>query len=338
VLHKLRDYESYAQLLKDDPHEADLLFDDLLINVTSFFREGRFHETLKQRILPELLGGDAREHALRIWVAGCSSGEEAVSIAITVLEFFRSEGRMPPVQIFATDLDPKMVEKARVGIYGKAAMESVSPAIMARYFTKLETGYQVVKSIRDLCVFAQHDLLKDPPFSRIDLISCQNVLIYLNNAAQHKVLHNFHYALLPKGFLALGRSESVNSAGDLFTPGGKEDKLYTKRKTAAAVHFSSFGAGEKEPKGPARTRAAGTASGDARTAKGSELDQEAERLLLHRHVPASMVVNQDLEVFAFSAVKTAPYLAPHAGKASLNLFEARAGGPSYSSCVACSAR
>jgi two-component system CheB/CheR fusion protein len=318
VLHKLRDYESYAQLLKDDPHEADLLFDDLLINVTSFFREGRFHETLKQRILPELLGGDAREHALRIWVAGCSSGEEAVSIAITVLEFFRSEGRMPPVQIFATDLDPKMVEKARVGIYGKAAMESVSPAIMARYFTKLETGYQVVKSIRDLCVFAQHDLLKDPPFSRIDLISCQNVMIYLNNAAQHKVLHNFHYALLPKGFLALGRSESVNSAGDLFTPGGKEDKLYTKRKTAAAVHFSSLGR-RKEPKDQLG-RERQDRIGDARTAKGSELDQEAERLLLHRHVPASMVVNQDLEVLRFRG-ETAPYLAPHAGKASLNLLK-----------------
>lgn len=317
VLHKLPDHESYARLLKEDPREMDMLFEDLLINVTSFFREGRFHEVLKERILPKLAGSEELGRMLRIWVAGCSSGEEAVSIAITVLEYFRATGRAPRVQIFATDLDPKMVEKARTGIYGTAAMESVSPVNMSRYFTKLGNGYQVVKAIREICVFAQHDLLKDPPFSRMDLISCQNVLIYLNNAAQRKVLHNFHYALLPEGFLCLGRSESVNAAGDLFSPGDKEDKVFNKRMVKATVHFNSEGTRNESLSTTGQERQ--DRMGKTRP-KASELDQEAERLLLHRHVPASMVVNQDLEIVRFRGV-TAPYLAPRSGEASLNLLK-----------------
>ena len=317
VLHKLLDYESYAKLLKEQPRETDALFEDLLINVTSFFREGRFHESLKLRILPQLVKEREGSHTLRIWVAGCSSGEEAVSIAITVLEFYRSIERPPMVQIFATDLDPVMVEKARIGIYGKAAMESVSSTIKSRYFTKVEAGYQVIKAIRDLCVFAQHDLLKDPPFSRMDLISCQNVLIYFNNAAQRKVLHNFHYALLPDGYLALGRSESVNAAGDLFTSGVNEDKVYSKRSGKATVHFSTIGT----MNGPAgqRDHEQSSHAGISRT-KGNDLDMEAERLLLHRHVPASMVVDQHLDVVRFRGY-TATYLAPQSGKASLNLLK-----------------
>ncbi len=196
-------------------------------------------------------------------------------------------------------------------------MESVSPMIRSRYFTKVDNGFQVVKAIRDLCVFAQHDLLKDPPFSRIDLVTCQNVLIYLNNAAQRRVLHNFHYALLQDGFLCLGRSESANAAGDLFCPVEKDDKVFSKRMGSATVHFSSEGtrnglpnvnwSNKQEPVGKAR-------------AKASELDQEAERLLLHRHVPASMVVNEDLEIVRFRGA-TAPYLSPQSGKASLNLLK-----------------
>jgi len=315
VIHRLKDFAAYAKLLETDQQETDLLFEDLLINVTSFFREPKFFQSLIQHVLPELLAGKAKDDPLRIWVAGCSTGEEAVSIAITLLEHFQAElGR---VQIFATDLDAKVVEKARAGIYGKVALESLSAANLHTYFTKVEGKYHVVKAIRDMCVFAHHDLLKDPPFSRIDLLSCQNVLIYMNNVAQQKVLRNFHYALRPGGTLALGRSESTNAAGDLFQQENKDYKLFSKRGTSTVPHITMQ---------PTSVGLRATAANDRadRVSKGAtadaELDHEAERLLLHRHVPASIVVNKDLEVVRFRG-STAPYLAPQAGRASLSLLK-----------------
>ncbi|MBX2982029.1 MAG: PAS domain S-box protein [Flavobacteriales bacterium] len=317
VLHKLKDLEAYAQLLDKDPKEVDLLFNDLLINVTSFFREARFFTALKEQILPRFQERENKEMPIRVWVAGCSSGEEAVSIAITFLEHARTSGTEIPVQIFATDLDPKMVEKARSGIYGKSAMEGLSPTILNRYFKKKDGSFQVVKTIRDMCVFAHHDLLKDPPFSRMDLVSCQNVLIYFDQSAQRHVLQNFHYALRADGVLALGRSESVSAAEEMFIVLNKEEKFFRKNGSTKRVQvhgpYPSRGNGERAPI-PTVVRAVG------RRGLEQGLDQEADRLLLHRHVPASIVVNRSLEVVRFRG-NTAPYLSPQSGKASLHLLK-----------------
>jgi two-component system CheB/CheR fusion protein len=315
VTYRFKDFRTYARHLETDPQETDLLFEDLLINVTSFFREPKFFQSLVQHVLPELLAGKEKDDPLRIWVAGCSTGEEAVSIAIILLEHFRAESGS--VQIFATDLDAKMVEKARSGIYGKVALESVSAANRRTYFTKVDGKYQVVKAIRDMCVFAHHDLLKDPPFSRIDLLSCQNVLIYLNNIAQQKVLRNFHFALRPGGTLALGRSETTNAAGDLFQQDNKDYKLFSKRGQSSVPHIFPNPSGV----GPRMSVANGAVDQKSKGVMAdAELDHEAERLLLHRHVPASIVVDKDLEVVRFRG-STAPYLAPQAGRASLSLLK-----------------
>ncbi len=316
VLSKCAKLSEYDALVRGVPSELDTLFNDLLINVTSFFRDPAFHTALSKLVLPRLFEGRPATEPLRIWVPACAGGDEVVSIAITLLEFVGERSINTPVQIFATDLNERTIEKARLGIYKKSALQNLSPARLSKFFTAVDGHYQVIKPIRDLCVFAKHDLLKDPPFSRLDLISCQNVLIYLESAAQARILKSFHYALRPHGFLALGRSETPDSAGDLFLQPDKVHKVYNrKRGSSERLPLDlSF-----KPALPVYQHAPSVSTW-RQTGSRPDTDRELEQLLLHRYVPASVLVNKDLEIVRFMG-PTAPFLAPNAGRATLSLLK-----------------
>ena len=191
---------------------------------------------MRSKVWPALFKNRPSKDPLRIWIPGCSTGEEAYSVAISLYDYLHEKGLIVPIQIFGTDLNELAIEKARVGVYIKSALQNVAPQHLNRYFMKTNGNYQIIKSIRDVSIFAPHNLLKDPPFSRMDLISCQNVLIYLEPAAQQKILESFHYALKPGGMLMLGKSESIGSSSDLFKPLDKAHKVYMRKP--APPHFN----------------------------------------------------------------------------------------------------
>jgi two-component system CheB/CheR fusion protein len=181
--------------------EVDALYDDFLVNVTCFFRDPDFYKILAAVIFPALIKERKSTDPIRIWVAGCSTGEEAYSITICLLEFLEESVLSLPIQVFASDLDTNAIEQVRLGIYPMSSLQGVSANHLNKYFVKIDGHYQIIKSVRELCIFSQQNLLKDPPFSRLDLISCQNVLIYLEAHPQTRILQTFHYALKPTGYL-----------------------------------------------------------------------------------------------------------------------------------------
>ena len=317
ILAQCEDLKAYFNLLRTTPAEIDTLINDLLINVTSFFRDEKLFRELRTKVLPELLAGHKDNQPLRIWVPACAGGEEVVSIAITLLETLGDRALTTQVQIFATDLNERTIEKARLGVYRASAVKLLPPEQVRRYFIPVDGHYQVIKTIRDMCVFARHDLLKDPPFSRLDLISCQNVLIYLENNAQAHVLKNFHYALRPGGSLMLGKAETTVPAGDIFIPSSRESRIYRRKAIA----------GEKVPIDlqmnhslPAGVLVSAVTGASDRNEHNSDLDSEVEKLLLRTYVPPSVVVNKDLEIVRFKG-NTTNYLGPSTGKASLSLLK-----------------
>lgn len=315
AVNKIKDLKDYTKFLQENQPELDLLYRDLLINVTSFFREPELYEALPKRVFPILLKDRKLKEAVRIWVPACSTGEEVYSIAMSLFEFMSGQRVVNPIQIFATDLSDGAIEKARSGIYNKTALEKVPGEWLEKYFTKQNGQFQIIKAIRDICVFATHDLLKDPPFSRLDFISCQNVMIYLQPDAQKRILQSFHYALKPNGLLLLGKSETIGKAGELFSPIDKDFKLFTK-KPATTTHFDFS----------VRTNLgmyAGTSGEERKSALqsgSSDIDKEAEKILLARYVPASVTVNRDLHVVQFYG-STQYYFHPAAGKASFYLMK-----------------
>ncbi|HEX4350441.1 MAG TPA: chemotaxis protein CheB, partial [Verrucomicrobiae bacterium] len=214
----------YIELLEKDPEEINALFNDVLISVTSFFRDPEMFETLKTRIFPEIL--KAGPETIRVWVAGCSTGQEAYTIAIALLEFLEQKPNPPGIQIFATDVRETTIEKGRRGYYTESVETEISPERLRRFFTKEDGGYRISKAVRDLCVFARQNVAADPPFSRMDLVSCRNLLIYLTPALQRQVISTFHYALNPSGYLVLGNSETVGENSDLFGLLDRKQKIY----------------------------------------------------------------------------------------------------------------
>ncbi|HKX12208.1 MAG TPA: CheR family methyltransferase, partial [bacterium] len=226
ALSKVDRLESYLRELNKSPDEMDALYQDILIKVTHFFRDKPTFDFLQKRILPELVKNRPRDLPLRIWVPGCSTGEEVYSLAICLLEFFQTIKLENSFQIFATDISNSALEKARAGYYIENIAFDVSPERLRRYFIRVEKGFQIAKSIRELCVFARHNVVQDPPFSRMDLISCRNLLIYLEPILQRKVIPIFHYALKLNGYLSLGTSESIGGFSDLFSPVDKRHRFY----------------------------------------------------------------------------------------------------------------
>ena len=284
--------EEYASALKTLPGEGQILCDELLIHVTGFFRDPRAFQTMKTKVYPELLGSRSPKIPIRLWIVGCSTGEEAYSHAINLLEYLEEKGVPAPIQVFATDLDAGVVAKARSGFFSEKAAAPLSPERLARYFTPFKGGRRIVKAVRDLCVFAKHDITKDAPFSNMDFISCRNLLIYLEPVLQKRVLSTFHYALKPNGFLMLGSPETVADATSQFDEVDKKARLYAKIASAVALApefaISSVGEWASLPE-----RRAGP---PAAQPTGSELQSEVSRILLNQYTPAGVLVDDAMDI------------------------------------------
>jgi two-component system CheB/CheR fusion protein len=319
ILNKLDGLEEYAKYLREHSAEVENLYQDILINVTSFFRNPETFEVLKETIFPRIVEHRAPDEPLRIWVVGCSTGEEAYSVAMAFTEFAGEGPDHVPVQIFATDINQKGVEKARAGLYSKNIAEDVSPERLRRFFTEAEGGYRVSKPLRDMCVFARQNIIADPPFSRMDLISCRNMLIYLEPVLQKQVLPLLHYALKPAGVLWLGSSETTGAASDLFEPEDKKHRFYTKRPATGRPRFNypaSDHTWEKSNGGrqPAARAERAATSGDA------EAQREADRITLSRYAPASAIVSEEMNVLQLRG-DVARYLEQSPDRATRNLLK-----------------
>ncbi len=319
ALHKLDDMKSYAARLREHPGELDALSQDFLINVTSFFRDPGVFEALQTKVFPLLIENRAPSDAVRVWVPACSTGEEAYSVALCLLEAMESRGVTLPFQIFATDIHETAMEVARAGIYPDGISQDVSPARLRRFFVKTERGYQITKAIRESCIFARQNLAKDPPFSRLDLISCRNALIYMKPPLQKKILSAFHYALKPGRFLVLGTSETVGEMTDLFGAVDRKCRIYGKKEVLARppVDFGLPWYGQDAS--TARRRAGEIAP----SLEG--IEKEADGIVLSRYGPPGVVVNEELDIVQFRG-DTASFLAPAPGTASLNLAKMARGG------------
>jgi two-component system CheB/CheR fusion protein len=321
ALKKIDSLKGYGAYLHRDPREVAALYHDLLINVTSFFRNPEAFAALKQIVYPAIIKArTSTSAALRIWVPGCSTGEETYSHAISLVEFL-GEGRADvPIQIFGTDLSESAIQRARAGEYKETIEADVTPARLRRFFYKADGGYQIKKAIRDLCIFSTQNVFNDPPFSRMDLVSCRNVMIYLGQALQKRVVPIFHYALNPTGFLMLGSTEGLLKAGSgLFEMADKKQKIFRKQLVSAPV-ASGFSVGEPEH-GPSGSPAVTAQSKSSETVKiPMELQREADRLLLARYVPPAVLINEHLEILQTRG-RTASFLELPSGKASLNLLK-----------------
>ncbi|MBO0951682.1 CheR family methyltransferase [Fibrella forsythiae] len=325
LLYQLDTLAEYNLYLQQHLAEASVLYNDLLINVTAFFRDTDAMSYMGKVVLPELIRNMPPREPLRIWIPACSTGQEAYSLAIMLLEIIGDDTHNPPIHIFATDLSEPAINKARQGIYTKSEVLDVSPKRLQRFFTKLDDQYRIHKSIRDLCVFAPHNLFKDPPFSRLDLISCRNLLIYLDNGLQRKAFSIFHYALKPNGFLLLGKSETVSAAPTLFTAVEKNYRVYNRRNEGSNAPFGRTAIDRSSDRISAYRLQSEQIDdmekkGYAPKSGGNDLNKVVDNLLLNHYVPASVVVDQDLEILQFRG-STGLFLEPAPGKASLNLLK-----------------
>jgi len=315
AISKFKHIADYTKFVKENNNELEQLYKDLLINVTSFFREPTVYEALTTKIFPDILKNRKDNDLVRIWTPACASGEEAYSIAICLYDYLQTKAISTPIQIFGTDLNASAIEKARAGIYIKSSLDNISKERLEHYFVKVDGHYQIIKPIRDLCVFATHNLLKDPPFSRMDLISCQNVMIYLETNPQKKILQTFHYSLKQSGYLLLGKSETIGNSTELFSQVDKDLKIYSK-KLMPQHNVYDFSMQQTYPS----YRQANETKPFTETEPDIDIEKEAGKLLLARYVPSSVVVNKDLQILHFHG-DVSNYLQPTAGKASLHLLK-----------------
>ncbi|PWT85589.1 MAG: chemotaxis protein CheR [Acidobacteria bacterium] len=312
ALRQVDNPDRYITRLRSDPAELQALYDDILINVTEFFRDPDVFEQLKSSVFPKIAPPGHSPSPIRVWVPGCASGEEVYSIAIALLEYLGERSHEVSVQIFGTDISDAALEKARSGTYAPSVVQDVSAERIRRFFTKVDSSYQISKRIREMCVFAKQNLIKDPPFSKLDFVSCRNVLIYLGPVLQKRVVPIFHYALKPNGYLLLGSSETIGGFSELFTLEDKKAKIY-RRRAAASRPAIEFPVEQTE-----------TVSVPVRAQAGDwsevELQKEGDRIVLGKYSPAAVVVDSDLNVVQFRGGMS-PFLEPAAGMATLNLLK-----------------
>jgi two-component system CheB/CheR fusion protein len=310
----------YVKLLHRNPQEIESLYRDVLINVTSFFRNPEVFESLREKVYPEILKGRTSTDPVRLWVPGCSTGEETYSHAIALVEVLSALRLEMPIQIFGTDLSESAIQRARAGIYKESIASHVSEIRLRRFFHKVTGGYQISKTIRDMCVFARQNVFNDPPFSRMDLISCRNVLIYLSPVLQKKVIPIFHYALKPSGFLLVGNTEGLLGTGaDIFDMVDRKTKIYQKRSVPSPVTFG-LSVGSQETVGTPREKPMLATREEEKARTPTDVQREADRLLLTKYVPSAVVVNDDLDILQTRGA-TSRYLELPPGKASLNLLK-----------------
>lgn len=316
VLLKIDKLDDYVAYLWKNSAELTALQQDMLINVTKFFRDQQMFDTLKSVVFPAIVSAAMPKVPIRLWVPGCSTGEEAYSLAIALLEFLEDNNVNQRIQIFATDINEKVIEKARSGIYPKTIMSDVSPAQISRFFVEVEQGYQVSKRIRDICVFARQDIGQDPPISRVDFISCRNVMIYFGPALHKRIFPIFHYALNPNGFLILGSSESIGVFADLFGLVDKKHRIYTKKSVITPMTFN-FSVTEHASAIQNRRRdEADGFSGDS----WMEVHKEADRIVLGKYALPGVIINSKLDIIQFRG-RTGVYLEPAPGMPSVNLLK-----------------
>lgn len=313
-IHQITKMARYVRYLQENSQELDLLFKELLIGVTNFFRDPAVWEELRTKVIPALLASRSPGHALRAWVPGCSTGEEAYTLAMVFREAV--EALKPKasfvLQIFATDLDRDAIDKARHGVFPPNITTDVSAERLKRFFTKEDHGYRVRREIREMVIFAPQNIIMDPPFTKLDLLSCRNLLIYLTAEVQKKLMPLFHYSLTPGGLLLLGSAETVGSSTDLFASVSAKARIFKRTETVqrpVQVEFpASFKVGK--PFGPE----------SAQPAKPSaSLQSLADQLILRSYAPPTVLTNDKGDIFYISG-RTGKYLEPAAGKANWNLF------------------
>jgi two-component system CheB/CheR fusion protein len=313
--HNIEDTEIYARYLKEHPAEVHLLFKELLINVTSFFRDPEAFVALKNDILPLLFKDKPENYVFRVWVAGCATGEEAYSIAMLLREFMNETGREFKTQIYSTDLDDDAIAVARAGVYPPNIAQDVTPERLRRFFIKEDAGYRVKKEIREMVVFATQNIIKDPPFTKLDLLACRNLMIYLEPELQNRVIPAFHYALKPGGVLFLSPSESIGNHVELFTSLNRKWKFYQTAPTVASARAVISG-------GLSWTKDNPTKGPDEVIAKIKETDfaELTRRALLQSYAPASVVTNIKGDILYVHG-DTGKYLRLAPGQASFNVIE-----------------
>ncbi len=306
--------EDYLKALREDAAELRALYHDLLIRVTQFFRDPESFEALKEKVFPALVEGRAPGSPIRVWTCGCATGEEAYSLAICLLEFLEHRSENFPLKVLATDLNEAALEKARAGVYLDNIEIDVSPERLRRFFIRSEGSYQISKAVRELCVFSRHNVAQDPPFSHLDLVSCRNLLIYMDAALQRRVLPILHYALRPGGALFLGSSENVGPFVDLFNPLDVKHRIFDKRLVATPpLHFTPY----ITPEGGVHR--GGREEGAPPVWSALDVQREADRIVLGRYAPVGVVIDETMTVVQFRG-RTSAYLEPAPGMASLDLM------------------
>ena len=307
--------EAYVAYLKSDTDEVGLLFKDLLIGVTHFFRDPESFDVLQNTVIKSLVENALTNKSIRVWIAGCSSGEEAYSIAMLLSEELERQNVRAQVQIFATDIDERSLEKARQGRYPESIVEQISAERLDRFFVRQDGLFQVDKHLREMCIFSQHSLISDPPFSRLDLISCRNLLIYFDSDLQKRLIPLFHYALKEDGYLFLGSSENLSAYGELFRTANKSHRLF-QRKNAMVPPQIDF------PLVDRSNYRQLSAAPKEQTVVGrqSQVVRGIERILLQDYAPACVILNEQNEIVYFFG-RTGKYLEPSQGVPSNNLFD-----------------
>ncbi|RPI18169.1 MAG: chemotaxis protein CheR [Ignavibacteriae bacterium] len=317
VMNKIGSIKDFIKLLKSKPDELKNLYDDLLINVTSFFRDREVYDAIKKNVFPQIFDKRKKDEPVRIWVTACSTGEEAYSIAILLLEYLGTKASSYQIQIFATDLSEAGVEIARSGIYPEDIKNDISPERLRKYFVHVDGKYQIIKPIRDMCIFARQNLVQDPPFSKIDLITCRNVLIYLGQVLQNKVMPIFHYSLRSDGFLVLGTSETVGVYSKLFSTFDKKNKIFCKisnnEKYALDFTLSDYNVS------PNNNLTLPVRLGN-KILNAFDLQKEAESIITAKYAPAHVIVNKDMEIIQFRG-QTSTFLNLPQGIANYNLLK-----------------
>jgi two-component system, chemotaxis family, CheB/CheR fusion protein len=313
ALHRLHALPEYVKFLQKNPTEVESLHDDILIHVTGFFREPESFTALTDAFR-EIVSAHHDGTPIRAWVPGCSSGEEAYSLAISLLEFLDGRNDIP-LQVFGTDVSQKMIDRARSGVYHQSSLAGMSPERLRRFFSSFEGGHRVTAAVRERCVFARQDITRDPPFSKLDIILCRNLLIYLGQPLQRRAVGIFHYALNPHGYLMLGRSETVGTHGDLFSVEDSRWKIYRRKSGSVSTRDLDFGVAvplSVEPQHPGKSISLARQEWD--------VQGEANRLLLDRHAPPSVIVDEDSRIVRARG-RTSRFLELPTGDASLDALK-----------------
>ena len=313
MVHRQSTEKLYADFLRGNRDEVQTLLAEILIHVTSFFRDPEEFEELKKDVFPKIVAAHQNGTPIRVWIAGCSTGEEAYSILIALLEFIGPNITSHSIQMFASDISESAIRKARDGFYPNSLVQNIPPILLARYFTAFPGGYKVNKSLRELCLFSKHDVTADPPFAKVDLISCRNLLIYFNEALQNDVFPIFHYALNAGGFLFLGQSESVGSFNHVFAALDQNHKIYKKLpacKGLPKLRFSPNFSSEETSRTPKSQRAFAV----------FDLQKIANQIVALKYGPSGVIFNEANEIISFRG-RTVPYLEQLTGHASLQLFK-----------------